>query len=166
MKNKKLRRLAWTFIVLIASTAAVSAQGRRNANFANNSNYVQAQTCLSYLSNLTEDQKTKITDLEKTHQESMIQLRIDRRSTIDEIEKNEIRGVMLKKTDTHRKAVKGLLTETQQKEYELLHARNNNFRNQQFQGNRGNRRGNNQAFGRGNRGNYGRNFNNCPYYFQ
>ncbi len=164
MKNRKLKRLAWTFIVLVASTAAVSAQGRRNANFANNANNAQAQTCLNYLSNLTEDQKAKIADLEKSHQETMIQLRTDRRSTVDAIEKNEIRGDMLKKTKAHRTAVKNLLTETQRKEYELLHARDNNFRNQQFQGNRGNRLGNKQGLRRGNRGNYGRNFSNCPRY--
>ena len=165
MKNRKLRSLAWTFIVVMASTAAVSAQGWRNANNARNTNVAQNQTCLNYLSNLTEDQKTKIADLEKSQQETMVQLRTDRRSTVDAIEKNEIRGEMLKKVKAHRTAVKNLLTETQQKEYELLHARNNNFRNQQFQGNRGNRRGNNQGFGRGNRGNYGRNFNNCPRSF-
>lgn len=165
MKNRKLKRLVGTFIVLMASMAAVSAQGWRSANNARNTTNVQNQTCLNYLSDLTEDQKTKITALEKSHQEAIAELRTERRSTVDAIEKNEIRGEMLKKVKAHRTAVKNLLTETQQKEYELLHARNNNFRNQQFQGNRGNRRGNNQGFGRGNRGNYGRNFNNCPRYF-
>ncbi len=165
MKNKKLRRLAWTFIVFMASTAAISAQRWGNPNFARNTINAQNQTCLNYLSDLTEDQKTKIAALEKSHQETMFQLRTDRRSTVDAIEKNEIRGEMLKKVKAHRTAVKNLLTETQQKEYELLQARYNNFRNQQFQGNRGNRRGNNQGFRQGNRGNYGRNFNNCPRYF-
>jgi len=169
MKKSNLRKVAWVFFALALGTTTVSAQGWGNGNRALVS---QNYTCTNFISGLDDDQKAKISELESTHQEAMAGLRVKRQSTVDAIEKNEIRGEMLKKVKAHREAVKNLLTEEQQQQYDLLHSRGNNFRNmagngnfqgcgqfqgqQKFAGNngrgcRGNRAGYGQGNGRGNR---------------
>jgi hypothetical protein len=50
----------------------------------------------------------------------MTELRVKQRSTFDPIEKNEIRGEMLKKVKAHRNEVKSLLSEDQQKKFDVL----------------------------------------------
>lgn len=161
MKVSKLTKFAWVFFALALTTTTVFSQGWRNSGRMNNRVYLQNQNCLNSLTDLTDGQISKIESLEASHQEVMSEFRDQRRSTIDAIEKNEIRGEMLKKVEAHRKEVKGLLSAEQQKQYDLLHSRGNAYRNQpargNFAGNRFNgRQGNNgrQNFaGRGCMGN-------------
>ncbi|MCA1759031.1 MAG: Spy/CpxP family protein refolding chaperone [Bacteroidales bacterium] len=119
----KTVKFGFILIALMLGTSTLFAQGWRNANRPVR-NY-EPGTCVNILLDLTEDQKAKITELETAHQEAMAELRIKQRSTFEPIEKNEIRGEMLKKVKAHRDEVKNLLTEEQQKQYVLLHARNN-----------------------------------------
>jgi hypothetical protein len=119
----KTGKFAFVLIALILGTSMIYAQGRRNFNRPGYGYGYGSGTCLTVFSNLTEDQKAKITELETAHQEAMAELRVKQRSTFEPIEKNEIRGEMLKKVQAHRDEVKNLLTEEQQKQYDLLHAR-------------------------------------------
>jgi len=171
MKMSKLTKLAWVFFALAVTSTTVFAQGWRNGKQAGNG---RNNHCINQVSGLTDDQKTKIDGLNETHQVKMGELRTQRQSTTDAIEKSEIRTTMLKNVKTHRDEVKSLLTAEQQKEYDLLQARGNygngrgnaNFqgrgqgRAQQFAGNLGcgahtNRGGGGQGYGRGNRQNQG-----------
>lgn len=175
MKTSKLQNFAWVFFALALGTSTLFAQGWRNSNrtFAQNN---ERATCVDYLSDLTDDQVEAITKMEGDHKKQMDGLRDKRRATTDWDEKDLIREEMLENVVKHRTQVKKLLTEDQQKEYDLLQLRGNNFRNQRaayqrgngnFQG-RGNGAG--QGFARGNGGGcrgagYGRgnaqNYRNC-----
>ena len=156
MKLSKLQKLAWVFFALALTTTTVFSQGWRNGN-----RYYQNQNgnCLNYITDLSEKQQKQITEMEEKHQKEMAELRVKRRSSFDAIEKNEIRGEMLKKVEAHRNSVKNILNEEQQKQYDQLHAygfygRGQNFAYQNgirnFQG-RGNLSGG-RGFVRGNRG--------------
>jgi hypothetical protein len=144
MKKSELKKLAWVFFALAMWMTPVFGQGWRNANQKVDTRNLD---CIALISGLSDEQKTKITTLESSHQETMAAFREERRSTVDVIEKNEIRGEMLKNVLAHRKEVRNLLNEEQQKEYDLLQARGNMYRNQP----RGNACRGNQSF-RGNRG--------------
>lgn len=169
MKISKLQKFAWVFFALALGTSTLFAQGWRNGNraFAQNNEKI---TCVNYLSDLTDEQLETITALENKHQEQMDVLRDKRRATTNWDEKDLIREEMLERIVDHRAEVKKQLTEDQQKEYELLQLRGNNFRNQRTAYQRGNGAGygNRQGFARGNRGGargagYGRgNYPNCP----
>jgi hypothetical protein len=171
MKLSKLTKLAWVFFALAVTSTTLFAQGWRNGKQAGNG---LNNNCINQVSGLTDEQKTKIDVLNETHQVKMGELRTQRQSTIDAIEKSEIRTTMLKNVKAHRDEVKSLLTAEQQKEYDLLQARGNygngrgngNFQGrgqghgQQFAGNqrcgaRTNRGGSGQGYGRGNRQNQG-----------
>lgn len=144
MKTSELKKLAGVFFALTIGFSPVFGQGWRNGkNMVNLQNY----PCTQVISGLSDEQKTKITNLEASHQETMAALRKERQSTTDVIEKYDIRGEMLKKVFAHRKEVRNLLTEEQQTEYDMLHSGGNFYRNQP----RGNAFRGNQAF-RGNRG--------------
>ena len=176
MKISKLQKFAWVFFALALGTGTVFAQGWRNGNraFAQNNERI---TCTNFISGLTDEQVASISGLETAHKKQMDVLRDKRRSTTNWEEKDLIREEMLENVVAHRNEVKKLLNEDQQKEYDLLHLRKNNFRNQQvacqrksgnFQG-RGNGAG--QGFARGNRAGcrgagYGRGntqyYRNCP----
>lgn len=136
MNISKLSKFAWAFFALAITTTTVFAQGWRNGN---RGNFTQNNVCLEQISGLTEDQKSKITEMENNHQNAMEELRTKRRSTTDAIEKSEIRTEMLKNVQSHRESVKSLLSEKQQKEFDLLHFRGNNqvnrMGNGQFRGN-------------------------------
>ena len=170
MKTSKLNKLAWVFFALAFTTTTLYAQGWRNGNRpANGQNY----SCINQISGLTDEQKTRIDGLNKTHQAKMAELRTQRQSTADAIEKSEIRTTMLKNVKTHRDEVKSVLTAEQQKEFDALQQRGNyansrgqgNFQSRgqgrgqcQFAGNygnRGTRNGCGQGFGNGNRRNQG-----------
>ncbi len=177
MKTSKLRKLAGVFFALALGTTTLLAQGYR---YQNNRYLSRENACLNQISNLTEEQRNTILELENTHQEIMAQLRAERRSTINIDEKDEIRSRMLNQVDTHQNEVKNMLTESQQKEYDLLHYRANNERNnfQEFGQQNGNKpgycRNGGQQFSRGSRGNCmgnqnrfqqrnkGQNFQGCP----
>lgn len=166
MKTSKLKKLAWVFLALALTTTTLFAQGWRNGNrpfYGSNNN------CINLISGLSDEQKTKIDGLNKSHFETMSQLRALRQSTTDAIGKSEIRTTMLKTVKTHREEVKSMLTAEQQKEFDALQQRGNygngsgqgNFqscgqgkRNCQFAGNygnRSNRNGSGPGYGNGNR---------------
>lgn len=154
MKTSKLSKFAWVFFALALGNTTVFSQGFGNQNnrFSN-----QEKPCLTQISDLSEDQKNKIMELESGHQLNMAELRNERRSAPNAEEKNEIRDEMLLQVGQHQTEVKNLLTDVQQKEYDLLHFLGNNYReNAQStqQGKRFNRgksqnRGNQFAQGKG-----------------
>ena len=158
---KSTGRIAGLLLVLIVSVSAISAQGWRNGYgrgygncyYAESGNREQA-TCINLLPELTEEQQAQIEKMEETHQETMAGLREKRRSTFDPIEKNEIRGEMLKKVKSHRDEVRGLLNEEQQQQYDLLQARNQGRMQGFSRGRRNAPRG--AALSNGNRGGRGR----------
>ena len=180
MKISKLQKFAWVFFALVLGTTSLFAQGfgNRNRAFAqNNQNY----SCVNSISELTEDQVTDINNLQEEHWEAMAGLREKMWAATSLEEKNAIRDEMLESVVSHRSAVKQLLSEEQQKEFDISQLRGNGCRNQ---GTFGQRRGNGSpgaGFGRGNnRGNRsgrmgngnglraGRGFNNrglgiCPW---
>lgn len=158
MKISKLSKFAWAYFAFALSATTVFAQGWR---YGNNVNNRQNGICLEQISDLNSDQKAKILDLEKNHQEKMTGLREKRRSTSDVAEKNQIRAEMLQNVEKHQTAVKNLLSENQQKEYDLLHFRRNNFRNQNSGNNVGRGRSG-QCLGNGyNQQNNQQNFRCC-----
>lgn len=165
MKKSKLIQFAGVCFALALTTTTVFAQGWRNGNRACAG---QGYTCINQISGLSDDQKTKIDGLNETHQAKMAELRTQRQSTTDAIEKSEIRTTMLKNVKAHRDEVKSLLTAEQQKQWENLQPGNfgygrgnGNFQGRgqgnrkcQFAGNycnRGNRNSNGQGYGYGNR---------------
>lgn len=118
MKKSKLIQFAGVCFALVLTATTVFAQGWRNGNRAfENQNY----TCVHFISGLTDEQITKIKELETNHQKEMNELRYNRRSTGIIDEKDEVRAEMLKKVEVHRTAVKNLLTDDQKKEYDQLH---------------------------------------------
>ncbi len=171
MKTSKLTNLAWVIFALAVTSTTLSAQGWRNGKQAENG---RNNNCINQVSGLTGEQQSKIDGLNETHQAKMGELRIQRQSTTDAIEKNEISTTMLKNVKAHRDEVKSLLTTEQQKEFDSLQQRGNyandrgqgNFqgrgqgRGQQFIGNqrcgvRGNQNFGGQGYGRGYRQNQG-----------
>lgn len=159
MKTKKFKTITWVFIALLMGTTTVFAQPGRNIDRTGFGYGYGGGYCLNVLTDLTEEQQEQITKLEASHQEAMVELRIEQRSAVDPIEKNEIRGEMLKRVKAHRDEVRSLLTEEQKKQYDLLQARRNYGGKGFARGYRG-RRGQ-AAFGsRRGRGQMG----NCRYY--
>jgi len=154
MKTSGLQKFAWVFFALVLTTTSVFSQAWRN-NYRINQN--QNGNCLSQISDLSDKQQKQIIEMEDKHQKTMAELRENRRDTRNAIEKNEIKGEMLKKVEDHKKAVKGILNKDQQNQYDQLHAygRNQNSGNNggyaNFRG-KGNNHGN-QNFARGNRNN-------------
>ena len=172
MKISKLLKFAWAFFALALTTSTIFAQGWRNSN---RGNYTQNYTCVDALDGLTDKQIDQLTALENQHQKEMAGFRIERRSTTDALEKNEIRGEMLKKVNAHRESVKNLLTLEQQEQYDLLHSAGNYYQNrprsnqgrQRFNQNLGNNRGcmanrNGAGFSRGNNSGKGAACRNYP----
>ena len=142
MKSQKIRKLTLVLLTLALTGSTVFAQGWRGGNRAgygrnlNLSADTTQLTCINMIQGLTEDQKAEIRTLEADHQEAMTELRSERRSTIDAIEKNTIRGNMLKRVKNHREEVRNLLTEEQQQQYDMLQARNQGWRKGFAQGKR------------------------------
>ena len=146
MKTSSLRKFAWVFFALTLTTTTVLAQGwRRGNNVQNNQN----QPCLTQVSDLSKEQVAKIGKLEASHQEQMAELREQRQLTTNAIEKSEIRTNMLKNVEAHRNAVKALLNEDQQKQYDQLQGTAGNGRNQNFGHGRGNGNANFRGQGSG-----------------
>jgi len=163
MKTSNLQKLFWVFFALIVTTTSVSAQGSRNGNTVQNN---QNLPCVEQISNLTDEQIQEIEKLEASHQGMMEALRTKRRSTVNAIEKSEIRTEMLKRVEAHQNEVKGLLTADQKEEYDLLQNSGGNFYKQQGRNSTGNYgrqngtgcRGNGNNVGTGRNGQRG---NNC-----
>jgi hypothetical protein len=160
MKTQKIRKLTLVFLTLVLTGSAVFAQGWRGGNrqgFGRNMNWTADSiqpACVNLIQGLTDAQKEEITSLEAEHQKTMAELRTQRRSVTDAIEKNEIRGEMLKQVKAHREEVRNLLNEEQKDEYDLLQAGNQGRMQGFAQGRRNAPRG--AAFANGNRGGRGR----------
>lgn len=120
----KRKTVAGALIALLLGTTTLFAQPRGNMDRPGYGYGYGPGMCVNVLDNLTEEQKEKIKDLEISHQKAMVELRVERRSTVDPIEKNEIRGDMLKKVKAHRDEVRNLLTEEQVKQFDALMANN------------------------------------------
>ncbi|MDX8338144.1 hypothetical protein SLH46_03045 [Draconibacterium sp. IB214405] len=146
MKTSKLINVAWVFFALVLTTTTVFAQRGRRANTVQNN---QNLPCLTQISNLTEEQETSIQELEANHQKTMEELREQRRSTTNAVEKSELRTAMLKNVETHRGEVRNLLTADQQKQYDQLQSTAGYGPNQNVRRGQGKSRGN---FSRGNGG--------------
>ncbi|MEE4286913.1 MAG: Spy/CpxP family protein refolding chaperone [Mariniphaga sp.] len=114
----KTNKFAFILIALMLGTTTVFAQGWRNANRPGRN--IEPGTRMNILLDLTEEQQAKIEELRTAHLDAMTELRVKQRSTFDPIEKNEIRGEMLKKVKAHRNEVKSLLSEDQQKKFDVL----------------------------------------------
>jgi len=164
MKTSSLRKFAWVFFALVVTSGTVFGQRGRGFN-------QQSGSCLNRISDLTEAQQTQIQKMDEAHWAAMDDLRSQRRSTSDAIEKSEINTTMLKTVEAHRNAVKAVLTEDQQVQYESLHL-NAGGPNQNLGAGRGSNPGHrgqgnfsarsNSNCGKGqanNRGNRGRNQN-------
>jgi hypothetical protein len=156
MNTSKLSKFAWAFFALALTTTTLFGQGYRNSK---NVFYNQNQVCLNQITDLTDEQNAKIEELEISHQKEMTTLREERQSTRDAIEKNEIRGTMLKTVKAHREKVRNLLTVEQQNQFDLLKTNGNNYGNRNGNGNgNGNFKGRQQFNGQqmfaGNCGNY------------
>ena len=161
MKISKLTKLAGVFFALALGTTTILGQGWR---YNNRINQDQVQPCLNQILGLTDEQKSKIDELNKSHQQEMAKLREQRQSTADAIEKSEIRTTMLKNIKAHRDEVKSLLNADQQQEYDSINARGNYYKGQRDNGRfgrMGQGQGRQQFAGncgygpRGNRGGYG-----------
>jgi Spy/CpxP family protein refolding chaperone len=149
----KTGKYALMLVVLMLGASTVFAQGWRNAG--RNSMVGQGNPgqglCLNFLTDLTDEQQEKITELIADHQEEMAELRTKQRSTFEPVEKNKIRGEMLQKVQNHRDEISNLLTEDQKKQYNLLQPGMNCYGRAYAPRFRGNRR--QDAFGgRGGRG--------------
>lgn len=147
MKTSNLQKLFWVFFALIVTTTSVYAQARRTGNKVQDN---QNLPCVTQISNLSDQQIAEIEKLEADHQGMMEELRTQRRSTIDAVEKSEIRTKLLKRMEAHQNDVKGLLTADQKAEYEQLQNNGGLYKNQRYAQIK---RGGNSA------GNYGR--QNC-----
>lgn len=94
-----------TVFFIVAVTGQVDAQqGKRGS-------------CINAISNLTEQQKTSINELNETFQKQMADYRAERQATNDQVVKSAVREKMLSARAEHLKSVNALLTPEQQKEY-------------------------------------------------
>ena len=126
------KNFIWMFFALMLGVSTVFAQGGRNINRPGYGygaggygfGYGPGFNCVNFIPGLTEEQRSQITELTLNHQKAMTELVIKQRSTFDLIEKNEIRGEMLKKVAAHRDAVRNLLNEEQQQQFDLIQSRN------------------------------------------
>ncbi|WP_321290446.1 hypothetical protein [uncultured Sunxiuqinia sp.] len=73
--------------------------------------------CINGISNLTDDQKNQITDLEEDHQKEMNTYRVERRSTTDQNLKDQVYDKMKQAKSNHQSQVLQILNEDQKKEY-------------------------------------------------
>lgn len=149
----KTEKFAFILIAIMLGTTTLFAQGWRNDNRPLRNS--DPGTRMNILLDLTEDQQAKIEELRTSHFEAMAELRTKMRSTFDPIEKNEIRGEMLKKVKAHRNEVQSLLSEDQQKKFDVLQDAGFN-RGRGFASRQGGRRGQGNfggcRYGRGYRG--------------
>ena len=117
-------KMIWMTMILVLGSTTLFAQGWRNANRPGFRNGYGPGACIYALPGLTGEQKTKITELQINHQKEMVEWRVKQRATIDPVEKNTLRGEMLKKVQAHRLEVRNQLSEEQQKQLDLWQQQN------------------------------------------
>ncbi|MCF8361322.1 MAG: hypothetical protein K9G70_01730 [Prolixibacteraceae bacterium] len=144
MKTQFLSKTTLVLFVLtfMSATAFSFNQGRGN-NSVNQRNY--NMVCLNQLPGLTDDQVTEITSLNEEHQKEILDLRTERRSTIDLAEKSAIRTKMDELVKNHRDEVRALLTDEQKEVYDKLYLNNANGNRRYANNERGNCRGNSRV---------------------
>ncbi len=111
----KTGKMIWITMLLLLGSTTVFAQGWRNANRPGYCQGYGPGACIYAIPGLTDEQKTKITELQINHQKEMVEWRVKQRATVDPVEKNAIRGEMLLKVQEHREEVNNLLSEDQKK---------------------------------------------------
>ncbi|HZL08977.1 MAG TPA: hypothetical protein VFC65_03180 [Prolixibacteraceae bacterium] len=132
MKTKRLNRFAWIFLALtVAALSAVSS----NTVDGKGRNRTANATCINQISGLSQDQKDQITALATKHQAAMNELRENRQSTTDVTQKDRVRKQMDTQIESHRNAVKALLTADQQKQFDQIPRNGNRQQNCVNQGN-------------------------------
>jgi hypothetical protein len=146
----KTTLVLFSFIVLSLSGYSLDQRGR---NRISTPNYTYMQ-CIEQVPGLTDEQVSKITSLNQAHRDAILELRNERRSTVDLAEKNVIRAEMDELVKNHRDDVKALLTDEQKEAYEQLLA-NNQYGNRRYANNNKFSRRGNSRMDRGN-GCYGR----------
>ena len=107
MKNA-MRITAMVAILVFASSSVINAQNFRRAN---NSMGYQGQ-CMN-IPELSEKQKTKITELNTAHRELVDQMREELFASEDRIKANEIRAKMALEQNTHLEKISAELTAEQ-----------------------------------------------------
>jgi acyl-CoA reductase-like NAD-dependent aldehyde dehydrogenase len=141
----KTTLVLFSFIVLSLSAYSIDQRGRNRISTQNNT-YMQ---CIEQIPGLTDEQVSKITSLNQAHRDAILELRNERRSTVDVAEKTAIRAEMDELVENHRDDVKALLTDEQKEAYEQLLV-NSQYGNRRYaNNNKGSRRGNSRM-GRGN----------------
>jgi hypothetical protein len=146
----KTTLVLFSFIVLSLSGYSLDQRGRNRISTSSNT-YMQ---CIEQVPGLTDEQVSKITSLNQAHRDAILELRNERRSTVDLAEKNVIRAEMDELVKNHRDDVKALLTDEQKEAYEQLLA-NNQYGNRRYANNNKFSRRGNSRMDRGN-GCYGR----------
>jgi len=134
----KTTLVLFSFIVLSLSAYSLNQRGRNRISTPRNT-YMQ---CVEQVPGLTDKQVSKITSLNKTHREAILDLRNERRSTVDVTEKNTLRAEMDELVKSHRDDVKALLTDEQREAYEKILDDNQNRNRRYANNNKGSRRGN------------------------
>jgi hypothetical protein len=124
---KKAVNLAFLLMLIALTTQSFGQRGRNMNN------------CCQNIPNLTEKQQDQIAELRSGHLEKIVELRQERRGTANFNEKNEIREIMLKEREAHRKEIRALLTEKQQAYFDK------NYRNMRNYNARNSNCGNNKA---------------------
>jgi len=121
----------------------------------------QSDHCTTRLKGLTAQQVEKINQMEDQHQKIMDNLRDERRSTTNWMEKDKIRAKMLEQKENHYSQLKKVLTAEQWAEFESLHQGRNGQNHGNGQGhyaqeNRNGCQGNGIHSGKRGNGNSGR----------
>lgn len=146
----KTTLVLFSFMVLTVSAYSLDQRGRNRISTQDNT-YMQ---CVEQVPGLTDEQVSEITSLNETHRAEIVELRNERRSTIDVAKKNAIRTEMDELVKNHRDDVKALLNDDQKEAYGKLLANNQDGNRRYANNNKSSRRGNSRV-GRGN-GCYGR----------
>lgn len=106
--------------------------------------------CVTRLKGLTAQQIEKINQLEDQHQKVMDQLRTERRSTANWMEKDKTLAKMLNQKDKHHTQLKEVLTAEQWAEYEALHQNSAQYGNGRYAVNNSRNNGNGHGNVKGN----------------
>ena len=154
METRMNLRTGVVMAIMILLSVTINAANGNNQNRVNQS--AVNLRCINQLPDLTDDQITKITALERSHQEQMTELRNERRLSTDINAKEVIWTKMMTQCDSHRSDVNKLLTPEQQKVYaQIQQTPNQKYQKSQPRGNRGRGNGNARSsrcgYGGGNR---------------
>lgn len=143
----KTKKIIWMLIVILMATTTAFSQGYRYDNrpgrgYGYGMGYcIENDSLLGYgrgygygsqallnnmnlIPGLTEDQKSKITEMEINHRKTMAELRVKQVTTDNFSERIKIREEMLKKGLAHRDEIRNQLNDEQKEHFDLLGGRN------------------------------------------